>query len=160
MSQNKLDSIFGFSESQQQQQSYYHASSSAPLKPLREQPDFGHHQDAVENLRYTVWDLVALTNATDSFDALKRSLRQNGAVTNEMLKQGLPLFMHRNREAILQHYFQQLTQEQNQAEKELAAAGSADLVRGYRGTPNTTTEEPKRNLMEAAIEFTLQPFRD
>ena len=161
VSQNKLDSLFRFAEPQQQQQSPYYNNYSnhgSPLKPLREQLDFGHHEDAVENLRYTVWDLVALTAATDSFEALKRSLRQNGAVTNEMLKQGLPLFMHRNREALLSNYFQELDREQEENERQMAALGSADLVRGY-GSGGPGMDDRKKNLMEAALDFTLQPFR-
>lgn len=142
VSQNKLEALFGFSDTAQPAppppQTPFHS-----LEPLREKPDFGHHEETVNNLRYTIWDLVALTAEDESFKALKQSLRRNGAVTNEMLKQGLPLFIHRNRSVILQKYFKELDRQQEQAEQELAATTTAEILRQQQ--PNNPATPPRNS---------------
>ncbi|CAB9496949.1 expressed unknown protein [Seminavis robusta] len=127
-SQQRMDAFL-------QQSSHASASSSSPLNqsyhsaPLRSLPersneplDFGIHQRAAEGLRYTVYDLVALSAEDKSFRQLKSTLRQNGAVTNEMLKQGLPLFLHKNRSTILRRYFRELDKERAKTEKRMSRA--------------------------------------
>ena len=48
---------------------------------------------AMENLDYTEADLELLTADSRQFNVLKQSLRNKGAVTNEVLKQKLPLYI-------------------------------------------------------------------
>jgi hypothetical protein len=48
---------------------------------------------AVESLEYSPEDLQGLACNSAQFEILKQSLRKNGAVTNEVLKQKLPLFL-------------------------------------------------------------------
>lgn len=123
---NKSDAHFGSSCSDTVATATSLSSASA-LTPVKEQqrqlpreqrqrqrpPNFGHHEAMVESLRYTVWDLVALSAEDKSFHQLQRSLRKNGAVTNGMLKQGLPLFLHKNREVILKRYLKEMDRQQD-----------------------------------------------
>ena len=48
---------------------------------------------AMQQLQCSPADLKELAENARQFDLLKRSLRKNGAVTNEVLKQKLPLFL-------------------------------------------------------------------
>ena len=48
---------------------------------------------AAQNLEYSEVELELLADDTRQFAVLKKSLRKNGAVTNEVLKQKLPLFL-------------------------------------------------------------------
>jgi hypothetical protein len=128
---------------------HHHAPLASASQPLNQSPpartsqqaksskplDFGHYEEAVEGLRYTVYDLVALTSNDKCFHQLKASLRKNGAVTNELLKQGLPLFLHKNRSVILSRYFKELDNQQDEAEKNLAGSSDTAFLRGTISRP-------------------------
>jgi hypothetical protein len=58
---------------------------------------FGRYQDQAMELDYTPEDLQALVGGSD-FERLKRTLRNKGAVTNEMLRQVLPLVVKQSRQ--------------------------------------------------------------
>ena len=57
---------------------------------LQSPPRFAH---ALQRLQCSTEDLKMLADNQNQFDLLKRSLRKRGAVTNEVLKQKLPLFL-------------------------------------------------------------------
>ena len=122
--------------------------------------DFGHHGPMVEALRYSVWDLVALSAEDKSFHQLKRSLRKNGAVTNEMLKQGLPLFLHKNRGVILKRYFQEMDR-QDLLEAKEGEVVDADILRANTNGAEAVggdTGNGGGNFVERAMEFTFPSF--
>ena len=80
------DSVYEPSTKQSATASSQSQSSEAALSP----PRFEH---AMQQLQYSPEALKELADNGRQFNLLKRSLRKNGAVTNEVLKQKLPLFL-------------------------------------------------------------------
>ena len=64
----------------------------------------GDMKKAKESLEYSEFDLELITGDDRQFEVLKQSLRKKGAVTNEVLKQKLPLYLKFKKDRLAQSH--------------------------------------------------------
>lgn len=87
---------------------------------------------AVQNLGYSEVELELLADDTRQFRALKNSLRSKGAVTNEVLKQKLPL--------LLKYKNDRLAQTNPEAAQAIRKCPSRSMSGGRKHRPVTQVE--------------------
>ena len=94
---------------------------------------------AVQNLEYSEVELELLADDTRQFRALKNSLRNKGAITNEVLKQKLPL--------LLKYKNDRLAQTNPEAAQAIRKCPSRSLSGSRKNIPVVTQVERNSHLL-------------